>query len=101
MEKVVYFIISLPRNILILLIRIYQKLFSFDHAFWANPSVFRICMYEPSCSEYTVQALERHGFFKGIIMGTARIIRCNPLAKGGYDPVTDKFTIFSSNRKNL
>lgn len=70
-----------------LFIRIYQKLFSFDHSFWARPEVYRVCIYQPSCSEYAYQAIDKYGVFKGTWMGIKRISRCHPLAKGGYDPV--------------
>ena len=45
------------------------------------------CIYYPTCSEYAIQAYEKYGFFKGSILTMWRIIRCNPFAKGGYDPV--------------
>ncbi len=77
--------------IVILFIRIYQKLFSFDHAFWKKyAGNFRVCIYHPSCSEYTVLSIKKHGAFNGILMGIARIIRCNPFCKGGSDPVPNK-----------
>jgi len=41
----------------------------------------------PSCSSYFCQAVEKKGLIKGIVMGFWRIIRCNQLSKGGYDPV--------------
>ena len=45
------------------------------------------CRFTPSCSEYTIQAIEKYGVIKGILLGTWRIIRCNPWSKGGDDPV--------------
>ena len=45
------------------------------------------CRFTPSCSQYTYEAVERYGWFKGSRMGAARIARCHPFAKGGYDPV--------------
>lgn len=45
------------------------------------------CKYYPTCSEYTKQAIEKYGAIKGSILGIARIIRCNPFSKGGYDPL--------------
>ena len=45
------------------------------------------CRFTPSCSEYTKQAIAIHGFFKGCFICAYRILRCNPLNPGGYDPV--------------
>ena len=45
------------------------------------------CKFEPTCSEYTKQAIEKYGVVKGIWIGIKRIIRCNPFSKGGYDPL--------------
>jgi hypothetical protein len=77
-------------------IKIYQKFLSFDHSFWARPDIYRACIHYPSCSQYTYEAIDRHGLLKGSIMGFFRIIRCNPFSKGGIDPVPDKFSIRSS-----
>jgi len=86
-------IINLPRNIGKLLIRIYQFFLSFDHSFWSKWINYRICIHDPSCSEFTYQAINRFGLIKGSIMGFFRIMRCNPFSEGGYDPVPDKFRI--------
>lgn len=45
------------------------------------------CKYYPSCSEYTMQAIEKYGALKGSFLGIKRILRCNPFSKGGYDPL--------------
>ena len=47
------------------------------------------CIYTPTCSEYAVEALEKHGALKGSLLAVFRILRCNPVAKGGYDPVPE------------
>lgn len=49
------------------------------------------CIYTPTCSMYTLAAIEKHGFPKGCLMGTARILRCNPFNRGGYDPVPENY----------
>lgn len=45
------------------------------------------CKYEPTCSEYMRQAVEKYGAKKGFILGIKRILKCNPFSKGGYDPL--------------
>lgn len=45
------------------------------------------CKYYPTCSEYTKQAIEKYGVTRGIIKAMARILKCNPFSKGGYDPL--------------
>ena len=47
------------------------------------------CRYTPTCSEYAIEALEKHGVVKGSLLAIFRILRCNPFSKGGYDPVPE------------
>lgn len=67
------------KKILIMIIRLYQKI--------SNKYLPKRCKYYPTCSEYTKQAINKYGVFKGIYLGIKRIIRCNPFSYGGYDPV--------------
>ncbi len=49
------------------------------------------CLYNPTCSEYMLRALNNHGVILGLLMGSWRLLRCNPLSKGGYDPVPENY----------
>lgn len=52
-----------------------------------SPFLPPACRFTPTCSEYTMQAVEKYGAFRGTWMGAKRILRCQPFSKGGYDPV--------------
>jgi len=67
------------KKIFVSLIKIYQKFIS--------PLFPPSCRYFPTCSEYSVQAINKYGVVKGLIKSIWRILRCNPFSKGGYDPV--------------
>lgn len=48
----------------------------------------KCCCFYPTCSNYAISAIKEKGVFKGILLGSMRILRCHPWSKGGYDPVT-------------
>ena len=48
------------------------------------------CLYNPTCSQYTLECINNHGALIGILLGMWRILRCNPFSKGGYDPAPEK-----------
>lgn len=52
-----------------------------------SPLLPPACRYTPTCSEYALEAVERHGVLKGIALATKRLLSCNPWSRGGYDPV--------------
>ena len=70
---------SLISKILIFFLRFYKKAIS--------PFLLHACRYTPTCSEYMIEAIKKHGILKGITLGLKRILRCNPWGKSGYDPV--------------
>ncbi|MFY8205533.1 MAG: membrane protein insertion efficiency factor YidD [Arenimonas sp.] len=55
-----------------------------------SPLLGQTCRFSPSCSNYSMQAIERFGFFKGVYLTAARLLRCHPFHPGGYDPVPEK-----------
>lgn len=67
-----------------------KKLFSALIIFYKkfiSPVMGRRCIYVPSCSMYMCDAIEQYGVIRGTAKGICRLLRCNPFAKGGYDPV--------------
>ena len=69
------------RWLFVLLVVFYQKCIS-----PLNPPT---CIYTPTCSQYMIDAIKKHGVIKGISLGSKRILRCVPWEKGGFDPVPD------------
>lgn len=68
-----------PKYILIGLVRLYQ--------IFVSPLLGPRCRFYPSCSHYAIEALQKKGLLKGSALAVWRILRCNPLSTGGYDPV--------------
>ena len=73
------FVLLLPRNICVVILRVYRAVIS--------PLYGDVCRYYPSCSSYTLQAIQQYGVIRGSWMGARRIARCHPWAAGGVDDV--------------
>lgn len=73
------------KKIILFILRFYKK--------YISPAVTGLfgggCRFTPTCSEYTMEAVEKYGSARGVVLGLKRFFRCNPLFKGGYDPVPD------------
>lgn len=78
------------KKLMIRIIKFYQK--------GVSPTKPACCRFIPTCSAYAIEAIETHGAFKGFFLSLWRVLRCNPLCKGGYDPVPPKKT---ENKKRL
>lgn len=79
------------KRLVLSLIRFYQKHLS---KLKGRPC----CRFYPTCSSYTLGAVERFGVIRGLLLGMLRILRCNPLFRGGIDPVPERFSLFPRRR---
>ncbi len=73
-------------------IRVYQRLIS--------PALPRRCRYYPTCSAYAIDAVREFGLARGAVLAAWRLLRCNPLSRGGYDPVEAQ-TLFRRRRTEM
>ncbi len=84
MMRALAFLVLVPRNVCVLVLRVYRAIIS--------PLYGDVCRYYPSCSGYALGAIQQHGVIKGIALGSWRIARCHPWAKGGIDDVPERRT---------
>ncbi len=77
------------KKIFIRLITFYQKTLSLDTGILKKMGIIQkqICVFYPTCSEYTKEAINKYGFLKGIKLGILRIMRCHPWQKKHFDPL--------------
>lgn len=67
-------------------------LFIKGYRLFISPLFPASCRFMPTCSAYSIEALDRYGLFKGVYLTVRRIFRCHPFHAGGYDPVSRKIT---------
>jgi uncharacterized protein len=79
MSRIIGSIVLLPRNVGILLLRVYRAVIS--------PLYGDVCRYYPSCSAYALGAVQEHGLLIGSMLAARRLARCHPWAEGGVDDV--------------
>ncbi|MBD3245171.1 MAG: membrane protein insertion efficiency factor YidD [Candidatus Moranbacteria bacterium] len=78
------------KKIFLTLIKIYQKTLSLDHGFLGKLTPQRACRFQPTCSQYAYESIDKFGIFKGFFLATKRILKCHPFSKGGLDKVPDR-----------
>jgi uncharacterized protein len=69
----------LMRGFILSLLRLYKR--------FVSPLLPRACRFEPTCSVYMYQAIQKKGIFLGVYLGTKRLLKCHPFSAGGFDPV--------------
>lgn len=79
MKRALFTLFHLPRRALMMLVKAYRLLLS--------PWLGSSCRFEPTCSAYSLQALEQHGAVAGTALTAYRLMRCQPWCEGGHDPV--------------
>lgn len=76
------------KTTVLILIRLYQKYLSWDTGLFKFLFLTdKACRFIPRCSEYTYQAIEKYGVFKGALLGFKRVVGCHPWSPGGNDPL--------------
>ena len=79
-KKIVHYLAERPLIFVsIFIVRCYQWIIS--------PLFPQTCRFSPTCSEYSIQSIRKHGFFRGVVKSLHRLSKCHPFHEGGYDPV--------------
>ena len=78
LRSILTWLIRVPGLLLIGLVRFYQ--------YFISPMFGPRCRFQPTCSQYFIEAVQKYGVLRGSMKGTWRILRCHPWCKGGYDP---------------
>ena len=79
MKKTLNFIHNIILSVILKILYFYKK--------GISPYLPGACRFQPTCSEYMIEAIKIHGILKGIFLGIKRICRCHPWGESGYDPV--------------
>lgn len=85
LARLLRFLVSVPGSIAVLLIRLYQRTLS--PALPVLTMGACACRFSPTCSHYAAEAVRTHGFLAGSALALARLVKCTPLHRGGFDPV--------------
>jgi putative membrane protein insertion efficiency factor len=81
-------IVNEIKKLILASICFYQKYLSFDNGLARGLFVTdKVCRFQPSCSQYTYQAIAKYGILLGVWKGLRRIVRCHPWSKGGFNPL--------------
>lgn len=75
--------LSIFHRVLMRIVRAFHRAYKLT----LSPLFGNVCRFEPYCSDYAVEALEKHGLIRGIYLSLRRVARCHPYCKGGHDPV--------------
>lgn len=70
------------KSAILILLRGYKR--------WISPMLPHSCRFVPTCSEYAMEAVERHGVLNGLWLAAGRLLRCQPFARSGFDPVPER-----------
>ncbi len=82
MKRIIAFVLLLPRNICVPMLKLYRAVIS--------PLYGDVCRYYPSCSAYALGSIQQYGVVRGVALGSLRIARCHPWAIGGVDDVPER-----------
>ena len=67
------------RNITIFVVKVSSK--------WLNPNNLPVCMFFPSCTAYAEESIRKYGLLRGFVLSSIRLLKCQPIFRGGFDPV--------------
>lgn len=93
MTRMLMVVALLPRNACVLILQAYRVTIS--------PLYGNVCRYHPSCSRYTLEAIQQYGVVAGVALGSWRLLRCNPWSAGGVDDIPQRDRAYPTGRFGL